>query len=166
MPWGPLGPPSSSTLSEAVPDPPGGSVSCEALGSRVRHGIAPGDGSLPRGAVGPGGSSLSTPVCTWSPPCDSVRGCGPSPQGLERADGRHGSGMEEQPAAGAQSARGPGAVVSQARRSSRMAAGSQALPPPAITYQIVGSEWLDLPVFQGKPEVIFVQNSHEFYAYN
>lgn len=141
-------------------------MSCEALGSRIRHGIAPSDGSLPRGAIGPGGSSVSTPVCTWSPPCDSVGGCGPSPQGLERADGRCGSGTGEQPAAGAQSAGGPGAVVSQARRSSHTAPGSRALPPPAITYQTVGSEWLDLPVFQGKPEVIFVHNSHEFYAHN
>ena len=34
--------------------------------------------------------------------------------------------------------------------------------PPSL----LGSEWLDLPVFQGKPEVIFVQNSHELYAHS
>lgn len=105
-------------------------MSCEALGSRVRPGTAPVTAHSPE-ALLVLENPVSTPVCAWSPPCDSVGGCGPSPQGLERADGRHRSGTGAELAAGAQSARGLG--LWSARH-----VGPHARPPPAITYQTVG----------------------------
>lgn len=52
------GPPSPSTPIEAVPDPPGGSVSCEALGSRVRPGTAPVTAHSPEALL-----VLENPLC-------------------------------------------------------------------------------------------------------
>eukprot|EP00069_Balaena_mysticetus_P004675 bmy_17472T0 len=59
---------------------------------------------------------------------------------------------------------GSGTVVSWARRSLRTAAASQALSPPTVAYQNVGSELN--PFSKGSQKsFIFMQNIHEFCAY-
>lgn len=121
------GPPSPSTPIEAAPDPPGGSVSCEALGSRVRPGTAPVTAHFPEAL-----SVLENPLCPprsaprphpvlLSEVVDQARGAGES---RCPAQVRHGSG-----AGGRRSVcRGPGAVVSQAYRSSCTAPTHHHLP--------------------------------------
>ena len=121
------GPPSPSTPVEAVPDPPGGPVSCEALGSRVRPGTAPVTTHFPEAL-----SALENPLC---PPRSAPR---PHPVILSEVVDQARRGWREQMAGTGQAGSGaggrrsvclgPGAVVSQARRSSRMAPTRHHLP--------------------------------------
>lgn len=134
-------------------------MSCEALGSRVRPGTAPVTAHSPEALL-----VLENPLC---PPRSAP---GPHPVILSEVVDQARRGWREQMA-------GTGQAREQSWRPALSLPGAWGCGqpdmlvlthgphPPSLT-KLWGSEWLDLSVFQGKPEVIFVQNSQEFHTYD